>query len=89
MALSVVLLTVPGLDCDERDTLGEFMLECCLLRSKAEVSSQNLHEEYKRWANHSGERTWSRKRFAQGMERRGGQPTRQPAMFLPSDSRFA
>jgi len=57
----------------EMDTLGEFLAECCLLRSDARVSSHDLYGEYKRWATDAGERVWSHKRFAQGLEQRGSQ----------------
>jgi putative DNA primase/helicase len=57
----------------EMDTLGEFLADCCLLRPDARVSSHDLYEEYKRWATDAGERVWSHKRFAQGLEQRGSQ----------------
>jgi putative DNA primase/helicase len=57
----------------EMDTLGEFLADCCLLRPDARVSSHDLYEEYKRWATEAGERVWSHKRFAQGLEQRGSQ----------------
>jgi putative DNA primase/helicase len=57
----------------EMDTLGEFLADCCVLRPDARVSSHDLYEEYKRWATEAGERLWSHKRFAQGLEQRGSQ----------------
>ena len=58
---------------DEMDTLGEFLADCCILRRDSRVPSQHLYDEYKRWANESGERVQSHKRFSQWMEHRGQQ----------------
>jgi putative DNA primase/helicase len=56
---------------DEMDVIGAFLAECCRIEPGARASSHDLYEEYKRWAAEAGERVWSHKRFAQGMEQRG------------------
>lgn len=58
---------------DEMDTLGGFLGDCCVLRREARVASQQLYDEYKRWATEAGERVLSHKRFSQWMEHRGQQ----------------
>jgi len=56
---------------EEMDVLGMFLAECCRFDPAARVSSHDLYEEYKRWAAEAGERVWSHKQFAQGLEQRG------------------
>jgi putative DNA primase/helicase len=55
----------------DMDTLGEFLSACCEVEEAAKVSSQDLYDEYKRWAADVGERPVTHKRFSLWMEHRG------------------
>jgi putative DNA primase/helicase len=55
----------------DSDQVGRFIENCCTTGEYAEVRARNLYLAYKLWAEESGERAESEKRFSDRMEERG------------------
>jgi len=56
---------------DEQDVLGAFLNECCILGATVEEEHAALYTAYKEWADRSGEKTESARKFALLLEERG------------------
>jgi putative DNA primase/helicase len=56
---------------EESDTLGRFIVECCIARPLAQVKSSALYRQYQEFCEAAGERWLAAKDFPAEMERRG------------------
>jgi putative DNA primase/helicase len=54
----------------EEDTIGQFILECCLVGPEYSARGSQLYEAYKNWAIENGDKPMSKNAFGQRMKKR-------------------